>query len=170
MANFHDGCEFYKCYKTSNKCTFLFHRRYINDFELWRGEFASNLRSISSEPSINNWSEIRVFSLFLKDKMHEFERMRFEMILEHFTTDLMNWKVKIWRTGDSQISDKVEFYFNSPDKHVLFRRFAFENSNFLMRNSIFFQKIRNFWFWNFYFKWVDIIEKMFNFDDWPGVE
>ena len=115
-------------------------------------------------------SEIRVFSLFLKDKMHKFERMRFEMILEHFTTDLMNWKVKIWKTGDSQISDKVEFYFNSPDKHVLFRRFAFENSNFLMQNSIFFQKIRNFWFWNFYFKWVDIIEKMLNFDGWPGVE
>ena len=33
----------------------------------------------------------------------------------------------------------------------------------------FFEKFRNFWFWNFYFRWLYILEKMSNFDGWPGV-
>ena len=32
------------------------------------------------------------------------------------------------------------------------------------------KSFRNFWIWNFYFKWFHISEKMSIFDGWPGVE
>ena len=66
----------------------------------------------------------------------------------------------------------IGFQFASvvQNDQVNFRWFAFEKWNLLMQKINIFQNFRNFWFWNFYFRWLYIMKKMSNFDGWPGVE
>ena len=144
MVNFDHAREFYKSYETSNTYKILFHRRYINDFELWRVEIASNLKSICSEPSMNNWSEIQDFPSFQRTESMILKACDFKW----FESTLH----QIWTTQKFKIGKKIihrcliRFNFTSvlQKNMFFFHRFAFKNSNLLMQNSFFFQKNQKF--------------------------
>ena len=120
------------------------------------------------EPPMNNSVEMQDF-LFLNVKILQIEGTRFGMFCLHWISHLINSNCYNWAAKNSQMPDNFKICNCASTETVYFRWVAFENSNLVDANFHFFEKIRNFWFWNFYFRWFYICEKMSYFDGWPGV-
>ena len=116
---------------------------------------------------MNNSAEIQGF-LFLNVKILQIEAAWFETIFLFWILNSINSNYK-WAANFSKMPDEFEIRFWFSKKSVYFRWFAFENTNLVDAKFHIFQNFRNLWFWNFCFRWFDIIEKMSDFDGWPSV-
>ena len=126
------------------------------------------LRVDSLQPPMNNSAEIQGF-LFLNVKILQIEAPLFEIFFLFWILNLIHSNCYKWAANFSKMPDEFEIRFWFSKESVYFRWFAFENTNLVDAKFHIFQNFRNLWFWNFYFRWFDIIEKMSDFDGWPSV-
>ena len=76
---------------------------------------------------------------FLNDKMLQIAKLRFDLFWGHLIWDVINSKAHILIGHNSQMPDRVQFRFRSPNDQVYIRWSAFEKWILLMQKLIFFK-------------------------------
>ena len=145
----------------------LFFRRYINVFVIPTHQIASKSEYFCWNPPSTIEVKIKVF-VFNIEKILQIE------LTQHEVFD-RNWH-QIWWTETFRIKvQSICTFLNSFKLTSQLQIIEVIVVDLLSKFEIcwckiqFFEKFRNFWFWNFYFRWLYILEKMSNFDGWPGV-
>ena len=124
--------------------------------------------TISWNTLINNWSEIQGISLFWRENAST-SKDAIWLVLMALNIRIDEFKMSLLKWNQFQMFWKTSFSFLLSKKFNSFSLICFRKLVFVDAKVNFFQKSRNFWARNFYFRWLYIIEEMSKFDGWPVV-